>query len=164
MEGVWAGQGGTSGNEKANIRAISTWESITHVLSAVHSPSQPSPGRRFSTSCRLCHDTNLIQKECEETMGQNKKELFLSSVENPAVVYKSPMVSKVSFLFSLFVFPTQNATFFSNSSGLAKFNCLFGMRSLKLSEVNYFFLVKIRNFEPWAWDKWSGSTLEPQLI
>lgn len=101
-EAVWAHWGGGSGNEKANRRTISMWESITHPFSAVHSLPQLSPGRHFSTSCRLCHDTNLIQKACEGTMDQNKKELFLSSVENPTVVYKSPMVSKVSFLFYLF--------------------------------------------------------------
>ena len=99
VEALWAGWGGGSGNGKANIRAISTWDSITHALSVVHSLSQLSPDRHFSTSCRLCHDTNLILKECEETMDQNKKELFLSSLESPTVVYRSLMVSKVSFLF-----------------------------------------------------------------
>lgn len=138
---VGAGWGGGGGNGKASLRAISTWESIPHALAIVHCLSQPCPNRHFSTSCKLCHGTNLILKECEETTDQNKKELFLSSLQSPTVVYKSLMVSKVSFLF-LYLFPLHKISLFSfpNSSGLAKFNCLFGMRSLKLSQVNYFFL------------------------
>lgn len=113
MEAVWAGWGCGTGNGKANIRAISTWESITHTLSVVHSLSQLSPDRHFSTSCRLCHDTNLIQKECEESMDQNKKELSFSSLESPGLVYKKSHGLKSLLSLSFICFPYTKCQFLS---------------------------------------------------
>lgn len=87
MKAVGSGQGHRSVTSKANIRAISTLGSITHVLSVVHSPSQLSPGRHFYSSCRFCHDTNFIQNNVKKLWLQNKKELLLSSLGSLVAVY-----------------------------------------------------------------------------
>lgn len=129
MKAVGAGWGGGGGNGKASLRAISMWESIPHALAIVHCLSQPCPNRHFSTSCKLCHGTNLIPKECEETTDQNKKNYFLVLCKAQQWYTKVSWSQKSPFSL-LYLFPHKISLFsFPNSSGLAKFNCLFGMRS-----------------------------------
>lgn len=162
MEAVGAGWGGGNGTAKANLRAISAWESIPHALAVAHCLSQPCPGRHFSTSCKLCHGTNLIQKECEETTDWNKKELFLSSLQSPTVVYKSLVVSKVSFLF--ICFPYTKYHFFLFQTTLVWQNLIACLGWGPWSSHKLIISFWTRNFELYSWDKWSGNTLQLQGI